>query len=207
MSKYNIPKNTSLAIVKGSKRFSVTTNYNSELIRFFNTIDKRFYDYETQRWSFPIEILQDFVKFMEENQITYSKTDSKNFANINVKKDVIELTFQSYISQFGDFLSIPGATYLRSEKKFLLPLDKEQELCEQLMKHNFSIFRNGEMKQDNELIIHASEEEEEPSTSQDLEPSTSEEKTVLNRSKKHLEPIQCQKKKKATKRLEKYLFH
>ena len=63
MTKYNIPKNTSLAIVKGTKRFSVTTNYNSELVRFFNTIDKRFYDYDTQRWSFPIEILQDFVKF------------------------------------------------------------------------------------------------------------------------------------------------
>ena len=77
MTKYNIPKNTSLAIVKGTKRFSVTTNYNSELVRFFNTIDKRFYDYDTQRWSFPIEILQDFVKFMEDNQITYSKIDSK----------------------------------------------------------------------------------------------------------------------------------
>ena len=207
MTKYNIPKNTSLAIVKGTKRFSVTTNYNSELVRFFNTIDKRFYDYDTQRWSFPIEILQDFVKFMEDNQITYSKIDSKNFANINVKKDVIELTFQTYISQFGDFLSIPGATYLRSEKKFLLPIDKEQELCDQLMKHNFSIFRNGELKQDDELIIHASETEDEPSTAQVLEPSASEEKTVLNRSKKHIAPKENKKKSKSTKRLEKYLFH
>ena len=95
---------------------------------------------------------------------------------------------------------------MRSEKKFLLPIDKEQELCDQLMKHNFSIFRNGELKQDDELIIHASETEDEPSTAQVLEPSASEEKTVLNRSKKHIAPKENKKKVNQQKDLKNIYF-
>jgi len=144
---FSFPKNISLKITTGVKRFAVTSDYDSELVRYFNTFDKRFYDFQTQRWSFPIEKLGNFKEFLDSNQVTYSETDTINMANLVVKKDIIELSFQSYIKQFHEILSIDGIKYLRNEKKFLIPLEKEEELCKKLMEHNFSIFRKEEEKE------------------------------------------------------------
>ena len=75
---FSFPKNISLKITTGVKRFAVTSDYDSELVRYFNTFDKRFYDFQTQRWSFPIEKLGNFKEFMDSNQVTYSETDTMN---------------------------------------------------------------------------------------------------------------------------------
>jgi hypothetical protein len=50
----------SLEITTSDRRFTIKCKYEKSLIEYFNTIDKRYFDYDKQTWSFPVDKLDAF---------------------------------------------------------------------------------------------------------------------------------------------------
>jgi len=134
----------SLEITTSDRRFTIKCKYEKSLIEYFNTIDKRYFDYDKQEWSFPVDKLEAFKEYISTKKIEFSETSAKNIAKIFATDTHIELTFSSYIQNFQDYVNIQGAEYIKGERKFKIPLDKEDSLCNMLMDHKFSILRSGE---------------------------------------------------------------
>ena len=135
-----------LEITTSERRFSVKCKYDQFLVDYFQTINKRYFDFEKQIWSFPSNILDEFKSHLSKNKVTFTEIATKNMAKLNVKSEHIELSFASYIKNFQDYVNIDGAEYLRDERKFIIPLSQESTLCNMLLDHNFSIIRSGEDK-------------------------------------------------------------
>ena len=149
-----------LEIKTSDKRFTVSCEYEKSLIAYFNTIEKRYFDWEKETWSFPVQKLESFKEYIAKNNIGYTEISTKNSAKLLVKNDKIELSFSTYIKNFQDYVNIPGAQYLKSNRTFLIPLDQEDNLCNMLMDHNFSIFRNGEQVHSDNSQKRKSEEDD-----------------------------------------------
>jgi hypothetical protein len=132
----------SLQITTSDRRFSIKCRYKKTLIEYFNTIDKRYF--EKQEWSFPVDKLKAFKEYISTKKIEFSETSAKNVAKLFATDTHIELKFSSYIQNFQDYVNIQGAEYIKGERKFKIPLDKEDSLCNMLMDHKFSILRSGE---------------------------------------------------------------
>ena len=74
----------SLEITTSDRRFTIKCKYEKSLIEYFNTIDKRYFDYDKQEWSFPVDKLEAVDKLdlfkLTDNQIF--KTILKEEKNI-----------------------------------------------------------------------------------------------------------------------------
>ena len=160
----------SLEIKTSDKRFTVSCKYEKSLIAYFNTIEKRYFDWEKETWSFPVQKLESFKEYIAKNNIGYTEVSTKNSAKLLVKNDKIELSFSTYIKNFQDYVNIPGAQYLKSNRTFLIPLDQEDNLCNMLMDHNFSIFRNGEQVHSNCDNSQKRKSEEDDDQLENIEP-------------------------------------
>jgi hypothetical protein len=76
--------------------------------------------------------------------IEFTETSTKNVAKLFVTSKHSELTFSSYIENFQEYVNIQGAEYKKSERKFLIPLEKEDNLCKMLLDHKYSVLRRDE---------------------------------------------------------------
>ena len=149
-----------LEITTLDRRFLVKCKYEKCLIDYFQTIEKRYYDFDKQTWSFPSNKLASFKSHMSKNNVTFTEIATKNMAKLNVKPEHIELAFSSYIQNFQDYVNIEGAEYLKDERKFIIPLSQESKLCNMLLDHNFSIIRSGEVKKEEQKDNDEEEEKE-----------------------------------------------
>ena len=122
----------SVKIVKGPRRFTVNCDYDADLVKYFRTIEKRFFNHDDNSWSFPNRILVAFKKEMASQKVAVTELDGDKVAQLIHKKDNMELKFPAYIKEFNKFKEIAGAKYLRNEKCFVIPLGKEEELKELL---------------------------------------------------------------------------
>jgi hypothetical protein len=134
----------SLEITTSDRRFTIKCKYEKSLIEYFNTIDKRYFDYDKQTWSFPVDKLDAFKEHIVAKAIEFTETSTKNVAKLLVTSKHIELTFSSYIENFQDYVNIQGAEFIKGERKFLIPLEQEDKLCNMLLDHKFSVLRSGE---------------------------------------------------------------
>jgi hypothetical protein len=93
---------------------------------------------------FPVEKLDAFKEHIVAKAIEFTETSTKNVAKLFVTSKHSELTFSSYIENFQEYVNIQGAEYKKSERKFLIPLEKEDNLCKMLLDHKYSVLRRDE---------------------------------------------------------------
>jgi hypothetical protein len=88
--------------------------------------------------------LDAFKEHIVAKAIEFTETSTKNVAKLFVTSKHSELTFSSYIENFQEYVNIQGAEYKKSERKFLIPLEKEDNLCKMLLDHKYSVLRRDE---------------------------------------------------------------
>ena len=75
------------------------------------------------------------MEFLDKEKFSYTNTATKNLANIEKTPKCLELSF---IKDLNVFKQIDGAFYSRQISKWVIPLEKQQELEEMLQKYKFS---------------------------------------------------------------------
>lgn len=132
------PSNKQALIMKGEFRFKVKSCYHNGMISLFKNLKGRFYDQSTSEWSFPNIELGGVIEFLRENTFSLKIIDHEFLARLHKNDTEIQMSFETYQKDFGIFSKIKGAHYDREMSKYIVPLEKLEELEGILLENKYN---------------------------------------------------------------------
>lgn len=115
-------------IMKGDFRFKIKSCYHSGMITLFKSMKGRFYDQATFEWSFPNIELACILEFLRVNEFNIKVIDNEFLARLFRNETEIQMSFDTYQKDFSIFSKIEGAHYDRDMSKYIIPIEKLEEL-------------------------------------------------------------------------------
>ena len=124
-----------ILIIEGPLRFKVVSKFSTVLVNYFKTLEGRFYDFQAQMWSFPLEALEGFKAFLEERYFESKTVQLDKFLTIYKTNKELQLKFGSYQESFAILQEFEGGKYDRCISMYVIPI-KHEEPLEIVLKEN-----------------------------------------------------------------------
>jgi len=129
-------------IICSEYRCKLKTCYFNNLIAFFKQISGRYYDQITSEWSFPIESLVAIKNFLTASYFPFKEVDAKFFARLYKSEKEILMGFDCFQHDFSIFKEIDGASYDREMSKYIVPIEKFDQLKMILIENKYNFLLN-----------------------------------------------------------------
>ena len=143
-------------IEKFLTRYSVSFDYDKNLVECIRTLDKRFWDKEPKKMFLPIKTLPKFSEKCNELGYTIDSIDAisakdnsnRQFKNekkeckafITYEEKKFQLKFSTYINKFEEFRNIDNTvSYNKEMQSFTFSIERLQEILVSLHKDNIPI--------------------------------------------------------------------